>query len=311
MLSKTVLVEKIAATLNNQSAIRAMLEGQISLPDSLHKWLSRLKLLYGVPYNYLVPDERMLPPESIRFFKIDMNWVDALIDGAYSIGRDLSANPSGQQNLAQQQDSVTQELVRAQVDGSAGAIRAEGLGQPPVPLDFSQVVSGLLLRSEVVQHYPGLGVNAYLDGQAPDQTKTPTLMHILRFERLGPASDTLICLLLGDVYRVDIHEAPEQLHYGFDDYKVDSSGTITATKGVKLFDKTPKPDYVVTFCGQEKSVDCGDLFRKQAPRTVRIEDLVAEMQTTLGRTTFNSAEFGFEMTEGVGMVQFLQTADKA
>lgn len=310
MLSAKILVGKIATTLNDASAIRSMLEGQISLSDDLHKWLSRLKLLYGVPYNYLVPDEQMLPPESIRFFYLDMNWVEALIDGAYSIGRNLSVEPAGQQTRGQLRDGVTHQLVRAQVDRSAGSIRALGLGQPPISVDFSQIVSGFLLRSEVVQHYPGLGVNAYLDGQAPGQTKTPTLMPILRFERLGPASDTLLCLLLGDVYRVDIHEAPEQLHYGFDDY-ADSNGKVSASKGIKLFTKTPKPEYVVKFTGEEKCVDFGDSFRKQAPRTVRMEALVGKMQSTLGRDTFDSAEFGFEMTEGVGMVQFIQTAVKS
>jgi len=311
MLSRKFLVQKISATLNDQSTMTAMLEGQISLPDNLHTWLARLKLLYGVPYNYLVPDERMLPPESIRFFYLDMNWVDTLIDGAYSIGRNLAVKPSGKKTVAQLKDAVTHQLVRHQVNSSAGSIRAAGLGQLPIPVDFSQVISGFLLRSEIVQHYPGLGVNAYLDGQAPGQTQTPTLMPILRFERLGPASDTLLCLLLGDVYRLDIHEAPEQLHYGFDAYSADQNGKVSASKGVKCFTKTPKPEYKVELKKKKKTADVGDFFRKQAPRTVKMADLVGKIQTTLGQDTFNSEEFGFEMTEGVGMVQFIKTAGKA
>jgi hypothetical protein len=310
MLSRKSLVMAITTTLNDQSIMKAMLEGQISLPDNLEKWLSRLKLLHGVPFNYLVPDERMLPPESIRFFYVDMNWVDALIDGAYSIGRNLAVKPSGKKTLAQVKDAVTHELVRPDVNRSAASIRSDALGQPPIDMDFSQVISGFLLRSEIVQHYPGLGVNAYLDGQAPDQTQTPTLMPILRFERLGPASDTLLCLLVGDVYRVDLHEAPEQLHYGFDDYATDSNGKVSAHKGVKFFCKTPKPEYKVEFTGKEQSVDVANFFRKQASRTVKMADLVGNMQTVLKQDAFNSAEFGFEMTEGVGMVQFIKTATK-
>ena len=56
-------------------------------------WFANLAMLEGVPFNYLVPDERMLPPESIRFFHVDQDWIDALIDGAFSIGR---ATVSGQ-----------------------------------------------------------------------------------------------------------------------------------------------------------------------------------------------------------------------
>ena len=49
------------------------------------RWLTRLRLLEAVPFQYLVPAEEMLPTETIRFFHIDRNWVDALIDGAMSV----------------------------------------------------------------------------------------------------------------------------------------------------------------------------------------------------------------------------------
>ena len=49
------------------------------------RWLTRLRLLEAVPFQYLVPTEDMLPTETIRFFHIDRNWVDALIDGAISV----------------------------------------------------------------------------------------------------------------------------------------------------------------------------------------------------------------------------------
>ncbi|ENH66740.1 hypothetical protein FOC1_g10007390 [Fusarium oxysporum f. sp. cubense race 1] len=42
--------------------------------------------LAGVPAHYLIPDPSYLQPENLRFFHIDRNWVDALIDGALSLG---------------------------------------------------------------------------------------------------------------------------------------------------------------------------------------------------------------------------------
>ena len=57
------------------------------MPDDLAKWLTQLENLVGVPFNYLVPDIAMLPPETLRFFHIDPNWINALVDGATSIGR--------------------------------------------------------------------------------------------------------------------------------------------------------------------------------------------------------------------------------
>src|SRR5262245_19805440 len=86
---RTTFQEKIAATFADPAAIQSSLD-RVLLPELLSRWLGRLRLLKGVPFNYLIPDEGMLPPESIRFFYLDMNWVDALLDGAFSIGRNLT-----------------------------------------------------------------------------------------------------------------------------------------------------------------------------------------------------------------------------
>ena len=48
------------------------------------RWLTRLRLLEAVPFQYLVPTEDMLPTETI-VSSIDRNWVDALIDEAISV----------------------------------------------------------------------------------------------------------------------------------------------------------------------------------------------------------------------------------
>ena len=44
-------------------------------PEDLSEWFGKLHLLYGVPYNYLIPDDNLLPEESIRFFHVDKDWV--------------------------------------------------------------------------------------------------------------------------------------------------------------------------------------------------------------------------------------------
>ncbi|RYP91659.1 hypothetical protein DL770_002225 [Monosporascus sp. CRB-9-2] len=49
-------------------------------------WLLDRVFLAGVPAHCLIPDPTYLEPESLRFFRIDNNWVDALIDGALSLG---------------------------------------------------------------------------------------------------------------------------------------------------------------------------------------------------------------------------------
>ena len=86
---RTTFQAKIANTFADPAAIQSSLEA-VLVPEQISKWLGRLRLLKGVPFNYLVPDERMLPPESIRFFYLDINWIDSLLDGAFSIGRNLT-----------------------------------------------------------------------------------------------------------------------------------------------------------------------------------------------------------------------------
>ena len=62
-------------------------EPESEMPPYMELFLSHLRLLVGVPFDYLVPDERLLPDESIRFFYIDRSWTDRLLDGAIAVGK--------------------------------------------------------------------------------------------------------------------------------------------------------------------------------------------------------------------------------
>lgn len=298
-LSKTKLKQSISTTLEDTQAIKNILAGVVNLTPPLYTWLGRLKLLYGVPINYLVPDEGMLPPESIRFFYVDMNWVDALLDGAYSIGRNLSQGDSAC-NTDTKIDKATVEQANVQLSAHAKKVRANYLGFEDSGAKL-EVVSGFILRSKVVRDYKGLGVNAFEKDHVPG-SNDPQLMKILRMERLGENSDTLICLLDGDAYRIDLHEAPEHLHYGIDEYTI-KDGTITANKVFRKF--TKDKDNTVTL-GESKEVDLADCFRSTDRRTLKMTALADKIKQEIGATEFDSADMGFEMTEGVGNVQFIR-----
>jgi hypothetical protein len=293
---RTSFQAKIAETFADPAAIQSALES-VLLPEDLSKWLGRLRLLKGVPFNYLVPDERMLPPESIRFFYLDMNWIDSLLDGAFSIGRNLTkAEQSSTHNLDR---AVTPKVNQHAREGSA-TIRAEALGLPAPDLSL-QVVSGFLLRSTVVSAYRGIGANVYPLGRTPKDPE-PKLLDILRFEPLGPNSDTLICLVDGDAYRVDIHEAPEHLHYGIDKYIYDEpTKTITANKMIHTFTKSGS---TVELTGDILPLDLSNSFRSRSRRVLKMTKLAQQIAALNTVADIDSAEMGFEMTEGVGMVSF-------
>jgi hypothetical protein len=161
-------------------------------PDSpalFSQWFDELVRLNHVPFHYLVPREEMLPANSLRFFQVDLNWLECLIDGAFSIGRDSSAQV-GQDGWARKVGHVS--------DGTA--------------------YSGFLLRSPLVTGWPHLGVEAYTevvpvgDDDYLPQGISPAQR--LRLDRLG--EDVLLCLFKGEIKTVDIHEHPETIHFGVD-----------------------------------------------------------------------------------------------
>lgn len=56
----------------------------------MKEFFDGLDVLEGVPLTYLIPQAQMLPPESLRFFCVDPNWVACMKDGAMSIGRNCT-----------------------------------------------------------------------------------------------------------------------------------------------------------------------------------------------------------------------------
>jgi len=62
------------------------------IPEHVLAKFTAWKNLEGIPYRYIVPDVSMLPKESIRFFTLDNNWINAFICGAFSIGHTVKAD---------------------------------------------------------------------------------------------------------------------------------------------------------------------------------------------------------------------------
>src|SRR3954452_15656835 len=60
---------------------------EAELPPYAQSLLAHLRLLVGVPFEYIVVDPALLPAESIRFFHLDRSWTDRLVDGALAVGK--------------------------------------------------------------------------------------------------------------------------------------------------------------------------------------------------------------------------------
>ncbi len=157
-----------------------------TLPDTVQTWLEQLSQLQGVPFKYLVPDERLLPQESIRFCQVDSEWIRCLLDGAYSIGR------------------VTQADFESDTKFENDA-KFESDADTPLSI-FNTNVTGVLIRSDLVSGYPGLLIDAYdANGNALNKLQQQFL-----------SQNILLCLFDGDLDHLDIHQKPEVLHFALE-----------------------------------------------------------------------------------------------
>ena len=142
------------------------------LPDGVRDWLAALRLTEGVPFQHLVVDDRLLPPESIRFFYLDRNWTDALVAGALSVSAITTDDRAQLQALYPQ--------VRDELDAAERLVRVPG---NEVGVDGpADVVTGLLIRSRAVSGWPAMHVRAYRtevpDDGPDDETSRLHLMRL-------------------------------------------------------------------------------------------------------------------------------------
>ena len=176
-------------------------------PEALLRFLAGLRMLKDVPFNTLVPDSRLLPNESIRFFFLDRAWTDALVQGALSVA---TAN-----SVERAQLEALYPRVEAEIDDAERKYRAPG-GEA-LSHGTAGLVSGFLLRSAAVAGWPGLHVRAYATEPGGNDTDVLPENHasrikLLRLERLAPA--VLLALFDGLPQVVHIEEPRQGVQFG-------------------------------------------------------------------------------------------------
>jgi hypothetical protein len=256
---------------------------EVQLPLALRNWLGRLRLLYGVPFAYLVPDERLLPVESVRFFYIDRNWTDRLVDGALSVGK-ISTRDYAHHH-------AVNDIVRCQTDDEERCVRARLRPSDDLPSERAEGIdlTGMLIRSRVVSGWPGLEVRAYRGEKAIEADKLP----LLRMER--PAPDILLCLWSGIPKLVDVEEPREGILFGVDLRPQGRSEDCPSGFELKLryihgpnagwdlrHSKLPDPnDAQRTGIPDTEEVTVAVPVRRANPRVVHVKNLAARLDTRL------------------------------
>lgn len=185
--------------------------------------LSKYSLLYEVPFIYLVPEDGLLPEESIRFFELDPYWIQSLLDGACSIGRNTEYDYS--------HDEVLIQTAYRCAMGNNAQVRPqlvpERNGAEKRP-DTGNIYSGFLLRSNIVSDYNGLDIvgEGEPDGDLEAAGEDKKLM-LVRLEQLS--STVMLGIFSGRLHTVRIAQPRESLHLGISKIGADPASDCQVT----------------------------------------------------------------------------------
>ncbi|MEH0972627.1 hypothetical protein V6U77_16020 [Micromonospora sp. CPCC 205546] len=209
--------------------------GTPPLPPYVEHVLARWSLLHDLPFRYLVPDARLLPSESIRFFRLDGGWLECLRAGALAVGGDGSRERAGTRTLLPQVTAaVTEQLplvrevqrTRMSIPVAADLLaEARAAGELTAGAAAPVPVTGFLLRSSLVSAWPGMEVRAWHSddpavvrpGVDPDElarTRPDLVVELLRLERLSPS--VLVALFRGAPRLVWLEEPPQSVQFGLE-----------------------------------------------------------------------------------------------
>ncbi|KAI0852453.1 hypothetical protein F5Y00DRAFT_273079 [Daldinia vernicosa] len=182
-------------------------------------WLLDRMFLAGVPAHCLIPDPTYLEPERLRFFRIDNNWVDALIDGALSLGNHYG-------------DDEDRTAIKEALNDYIKHI-PEGQEQPvQIP------AYGFYLRSDLVTMFPDLRVEVLDANGATASSGAPLLRHeivtdgvMMAFMDRIPGSDQFASL----VFTQPAHQQRFAVARGVDpaEVKVDIRRQYTVEQSIR------------------------------------------------------------------------------
>ena len=228
-------------------------------------WLGELRLLNRVPFAHLVPHAQMLPAESIRFFYVDPNYLDAMCDGAQSVGVQSSRDAMEQQVV---RGAIREEAVRegARFRAKVTNTPLNANAQPGDP------VAGVLLRSSVVSGWPGLEIKAFAtaDRGAP--------IDPVRIDQIG--DDVLLALYPRVPAWIEIDEPKESLAFGTDSARNIDLRKISGADIGKVI----------------KRVELASRYvRADAPRVIKVDEWQKFLAGQIAASPWGPAAFALQM----------------
>jgi hypothetical protein len=248
------------------------------IESKLQAYFADLSRLQGVPFQYLIPHESLLPDEALRFFYVDRLWVECLLDGAFSVGR-------------------TTRFDLARERGAQGQIEFPHQQERPV-------MSGIILRSDLVSGWPSLMVEGYGGDDPPNDQ-----LCLLRYERLG--QNVAIAVFSGEVKVFALHLPPESLHFGFSRDASDENAYAKEVKsladGNELATRDGRSRQTAVNFGWRPGAEALRIFvpeRMKDNINDRLADEEKQERKTLQKVT-HSGHLAIQLLEGVPRLQVM------
>lgn len=235
--------------------------------EEVRDFINGLYMLDGVPVGALIADGQLLPPETLKIFYLDTNWIEAMVDGALSIGRNCSSDLM--------HDRAVLPKLKETGHLHAATVRSFEYEKSFENSDNGECRMGFLLRSQLVEGWPGIEISCWRDEQE---------LNIMKLEHITPS--ILFCIVDGILDKITLTEPVESLYFGFEESDGEFVKRLVSLKEGEI--------------GRDVNASVPLVFRNEEKGLLNIKTLAQNMQQELtkagkGSTHFSALEFALQM----------------
>ncbi|WQF88012.1 hypothetical protein CDEST_13026 [Colletotrichum destructivum] len=271
--STLIVAHAEAAAMAQAMATDGELDNEHKAPENVdfahvYTWVLDKLHLANIPAHYLMPDPSFLPQETLRFFYVDENWTDALVDGALSLANHWASTPE-------------KDFCRTAIKNAI----QKRLDEPDPSLGGWHVQTphyGFIIRSELLVQFPDITVVVECSetrtkaGEAP---KAPILV------QKSLSADTMYCLFdctPPDLKRIILTVPPHQQRFTIGSYITEKALTVSFKKVYTEPDPAKRHDQDNKELIKEISfgMDNGEIFDLKS-RTMKVRPYVDRVFKTL------------------------------